>query len=818
MKRMMTKIVVLLLVFIVGVAGTAFFLNSENTDDRSEMNASSLPEVLVELDGILANRMYGYKQKMQVDFNRDSLTPIDTSKELKVVIQTYGVTVNSMSYEIRTSDGSKVLENQKIKNLAESDGYLTASFAIRSDMRMNQEYSLQITLDTKNGEAYYYTRVVQRTRLNTKEYLKFVKSFYEKSVDKGASEDLAAYLEPDADYQSGSYTDVNIHASWSQISWGDLNPKIYRKAIPAIKDINETTGSIVMEYQISAVDEEDQTEYYDVREFYRMRYMEDRTRLLDFNRSAQQIFNGEQAQVTEDGLMMGVADRNISYKANEEGHVVAFVQQGDLWSYSKEANKMVRIFSFRQQENGDFRDIRNAHKIKIMNVTKEGDVDFVLYGYNNRGIHEGEVGISVYHYSSDQNIVEEQVFIPSTESYEFLDKDLEILSYINENHQLFILMNGNLYQVDIPANTYQVLQENVPREWFVVSESNAHAAWIEGDDPCAATSITEIDFETLETRTLKASSGQYVRALGFMNEDLVYGITREANVVEDAQGHKSFAMDTVKIQDFEGNVVKEYHKDGMYITKVTVGQTLMEIELSAWENNQYVAKASDNIMNNKKTGQDIVEVKKYSSARQGTGVMLSFAQSIKDKEPLVVYSKMRIPDEICKIPVDLFNSDTELYYVYGMGCLDSIHSMPVEAILRADEVNGVVLNRNQQYIWERGNKKAKMTLNEQDVPESYLACTSDLEKLQESLGEDGKVLDLTGCTLDQVLYCISAGRPVIVKTGDDEFRLIIGYDEYNTWLYDPATKATAPMGLGDSTNLFTQAGNVFITYIETYEE
>lgn len=818
MKNRVRKVLILFLIFLLGVAGTAFFLNSEDTDDRSEMNAPTLPEVMVELDGILANRMYGYQEKMQVDFTRDSVTPIDTSKELKVAISNYGVEIKSLSYEIRTSDGSKVLENQKIKGLTEDDGYLKAEFQIRSDMRMNQEYSLQITLDTAEGEAYYYTRVVQRSRLNTSEYLTFVKSFYEKSVDKGASEDLAAYLEPDTDYQSGSYTDININASWEQISWGDLNPTIYRKAIPTIKEINETTGSIVMEYQISAVNEEKETEYYDVREFYRMRYMDERIRLLDFDRSAQQIFFGEQATLTSEGLVIGVADRDITYKANEEGHVVAFVQQGDLWSYSKEADKLVRIFTFRQGENGDFRDIRNEHKIKIMNVTEEGDVDFVLYGYNNRGIHEGLVGISVYHYSSDQNIAEEQVFIPSTESYEFLDKDLEILSYINENHQLFLLMNESLYQVDIPGNTYQVLQEFVPRDWFVVSETNAHVAWIEGEDPYSATTIVEMDFETLETKTLQAPAGQFVRALGFMNEDLVYGITREENVVEDQEGHKTFAMDTIRIQDFDGNISKEYNKSGMYITNVTVGQTLMEIELSAWEGGRYVARASDNIMNNKKTGKDIVEVKRNYNSRQGYGIMLAFSQSIEDLEPLVVYSKMRIPDEVQEIPVDLFNSDTELYYVYGYGYLQGVYSQPVEAILAADEVSGVVLNRQQQYIWERGNKKTQITLNIQDIPPEFLSATADVKTLQEALGDSGKVLDLTGCTLEEVLYCVSAQQPVIAKTGDNSYVLLVGYDEYNTWWYDAETKSTKPYGMNDSTALFEEAGNVFLTYIETYNE
>lgn len=820
MKRIVIKIVVLFLVFVLGVAGTAALLNSKDTDDRSDMNEASLPEVMVELDGILANRMCGYRTKMQVDFTRDSVTPIDTTREITVVVNPYDADVKSMSYEIRTSDGSKVLENQMIQNLTEEDSYLKADFQIDSDMRMNQEYSLQITLDTEGGEAYYYTRVVQRSQLNTDRYLNFVTSFYEKCLDAGTAEELSQYLETDADFQSGSYTDVDIHASLDQISWGSLDPEICQRAIPTIKEINENTGSIALDYQLSAENSDGETEYYDVQEFYRVRYSEseDRMHLLDFERSAQQVFNGEQNVMTSEGILIGVADRDIVYKANEEGHVVAFVQQGDLWIYSKEANKMVRIFSFRQGENGDYRDRRNDYGIKIMNVTEEGNVDFVLYGYNNRGIHEGMVGISVYHYSSDQNIVEEKVFIPSTESYEFLDQDLAILSYINENNQLFLLINESLYQVDIAESTYTVLQENVPREWFVVSESNAHAAWIEGDDPYAATSIKEIDFETLETRTLNAAEDQYLRALGFMNEDLVYGITRAENVVEDAEGHKTFAMDTVRIQDFDGNLQKEYSRSGMYITNVTVGHTLLEMELSAWENGSYVVKTSDNIMNNNKTGKDVVSVKLNTTSRQGVGIMLAFTQGIEDTDPLILYSKMRIPSEITQIDMEVTETETNLYYVYGYGELQGIYSNPVEAIQAADSVSGVVLNRQQQYIWERGNQKTQITLNTQDIPSEFLAANADMEVLQENLGTRGTVLDLSGCTLEQVLYCLSAQRPVIAKTGDNSYALIIGYDEYNTWWYDPATQTAVAHGMQDSTALFETAGNVFITYVETFNE
>ena len=76
------------------------------------------------------------------------------------------------------------------------------------------------------------------------------------------------------------------------------------------------------------------------------------------------------------------------------------------------------------------------------------------------------------------------------------------------------------------------------------------------------------------------------------------------------------------------------------------------------------------------------------------------------------------------------------------------------------------------------------------------------------------MIDLSGCTLDSVLYEVSAQRPVIAKTGNNTSVVIIGYDEYNTWLYDPATSETQPYGMNDSTALFQSAGNVFITYLD----
>ena len=45
--RFLRRFLILLIVFVMGVAGTAFLMNNETTDDRSDMNNPTLPEVMV---------------------------------------------------------------------------------------------------------------------------------------------------------------------------------------------------------------------------------------------------------------------------------------------------------------------------------------------------------------------------------------------------------------------------------------------------------------------------------------------------------------------------------------------------------------------------------------------------------------------------------------------------------------------------------------------------------------------------------------------------------------------------------------------------
>ena len=155
-----------------------------------------------------------------------------------------------------------------------------------------------------------------------------------------------------------------------------------------------------------------------------MRYTNTRMYLLNFERTLEEIFRGENDSISGNSILLGIRSKDVEYQTNESGKVVTFVQEGELWSYNQEANTLAKVFSFRGYEGVDDRENYGEHDIKIVNIDEAGSIDYIVYGYMNRGIHEGTVGIAVYHYDSLANTNEEQVFIPSNQSYEVMKSEL----------------------------------------------------------------------------------------------------------------------------------------------------------------------------------------------------------------------------------------------------------------------------------------------------------------------------------------------------------------------------------------------------------
>ena len=229
----------------------------------------------------------------------------------------------------------------------------------------------------------------------------------------------------------------------------------------------------------------------------------------------------------------------------------------------------------------------------------------------NRGIHEGTVGIAVYHYDSLANTNEEQVFIPSSQSYEVMKSELGQLMYVTESGAFYIMVDGNVYGIDLNSLDTKVLVEGLSDEAVAISESNRFLAWVDPSAVRGSDTIHMIDFVTEKVTDVTGSASDYVKPLGFMQEDFVYGVAKSADVVVDAAGNTLFPMYQVKIMDTsseEHEILKTYEKPGYYVQNITIsGYT---IYLNRIQNNgtAYVDADQDMIMNREGDSLKVVDI------------------------------------------------------------------------------------------------------------------------------------------------------------------------------------------------------------------
>ncbi|QOV19518.1 hypothetical protein INP51_00595 [Blautia liquoris] len=815
MKKGAVRFIALLAIFIVSLAGFSFYFNRDKEKNTRDFETSTLPTAYIKLGDSSVNRMFGYKKKMDGTTMRESLTPLSADKNMTLQVNPYGRKIKNISYEITSADGSKLVGNARINGLKDKDNLKEASFQIDPPLLMNQEYLLtfSLSLEGESDPVYYYTRIVQRAGVNTDIYLKFVQDFYERCMKKDAAGELTTYLEPDETVSNNSFHNVTIHSNFDQLTWGTLAPKIVNKAVPVIKEANENTLSVTQQYTISAKDTDNNTEYYSVSEFYRMRYTQSRVVLLDFERSATQIFDANLPVITSTGISLGVVGKDVQYVSNKSADIVAFVVDGDLWSYNRSANKCTKIFGFRTKAGDtDERAVNMEHDVKIVRVSETGDISYVVYGYMNLDVHEGKVGSAVYHYNAERNVTQEELFIPSSNSYEFLKQNLSILSYVSQKDQLYLYVEGNLYQVDLTNGSYKIVKDKIASDCFVISKSQASVAWMDDMDENQSTHITALSLETGKTLSISAPDGQKIKALGFINEDLVYGVANDQDILSDAAGNVTFAMNHLYIRNFDDEIIKEYQQDGVYVTQVNIQEGLMELVRATREGNSFVSAANDHIMNNLMDRDKTVSIKMSVSERKGTQVSLVFTKVGKTRNLLVLQTKFIDEENLPTLTIDVPKQETDEYYVYGRGRLLDVTSKVGSAIKEADQNVGVVLNRKQQYVWERGNQPDNRKLDVGGIPQELLSAPLDEATIQNTLGDSYKVMNLSGCSLSSALYQISLGYPVMVRTGDGSSALIVGYDQYNIWLYDTSENKVYAKGMNDSTAEFGAAGNIFISY------
>jgi hypothetical protein len=813
-RSILIRVIVFIAVYVIAVLAASRYINRSTPDTAGAMSASTFPLVYMQQGGVTFNCLHGYSREMDVTKMRYSITPLTETREVTIQIRNFGAAVDSVSYEVVTIDGTQSLENTKVVRLEKDGDYVMSTLQLGNHMLMNKEYVLKILVTTGGRGIYYYTHVLLADGLHTADYLNFAAGFWDKCINKTDLDTVGAAVEPDDTTDiEGSLAHMDIHDSVRQLTWADLNPQIYYKPTPRLTEINANTATMVLDYRISAPAENGSTEIYNVHEYYRLRYTDSRVFLLNFDRTTNQVFNPESNQVIDpNGIILGITQKDISYMADVKGRVIAFVQEGVLWTYRRDTDVFTRVFGFPQQENMDERDFYGENTIRVLKVDSQGDVIFAVGGYMNRGPHEGDNGIGVYSFNAGSSLVRELCFLETNENTERVQIDLKDCLYLTQDQStVWALLNGVLYQTQLSDGSVSIAANGIHNGCYQGSKSGRYFAWLKEGQMYASATLEAIDFETGQIREIFAGENEFLRPLTYMKEDLVYGTARSADISVPHGGLGIFPMYRLTFEDGGGNVVKEYEPSGLYVTKLSQSDNLLDLERVAWNGASFVPASSDQIVSADTTSDVSLGLATKETSRRQTIVLLRVGAVLEEGESAVGASKALMGSSRTVLIPE--NSEPEqLYFIYASGGLDALCTWPNDAIVQADALFGVVVDSEQNYVWVRGDRQTSHEIEKKDIPAVMRTSVIDLEAIEDGIGK--RVVDLSGCTLEEVLYFVSHDRPVLAASPEG-VKLIVGYDEFNTYLLNPGEDEWYYYGIQDSTDLFLASGNEFYSFTES---
>ena len=835
------KILVCILTFIAALGLFDIVLNRRTVEMTSEMSQATIPVVSVQYADVILNRMEGHKTRREPSYMRESITPLSDGRMLTLSIDTFDTDVEKIAYEVRSVDGERLVEDSEVAHFVEKHDNITTTITLKDLLEDNTEYTFITILTLESGEElFYYTRIIKAYEYDAASKITFARQFSEKTFDKAPlNDDIAMYLESDASGDNTNFAYVNIHSSFEMVTWEDLDVQRESEVVVTLQELAPTTATVSLSYVVSLPNGRIK-DYYQVEEYYRMRKGTERIYLLDYERTMDRYFFEQQNVFFGDKIMVGISDSDLSLTESEDGNQVAFVKSGALFACNNVSDSCARVFSFYDEENWDWRTRNNNHGIRILNVSENGDIAFCVFGYINRGLHEGESGILVYTYDGVTNTLEESVFLPYAKSYEMLRVNVEKLSYMNKDGELFLYLEGMIIKVNTNTCEYEVVVNNITDQTFHVSEDHTMVVWMEGETPYDAKEMVLFDLGSGSKSVIKAGPGEYVKSLGFMGEDLLYGIARSEDVMTDSSGEVTFPMYVLQICNKFGTLLKSYEQEGLYITGHTLNDNMITLERMQKNGDGSFEDASpDTIMNNQEqpVGKNVIEVVATEHLKKIVQIVLKGELPEKG-------IKYMVPKEIRyegnrTISIDCPKRN-DRYFVYHKGQIAGVYTKPAQAVRQAYELAGSVISDSGDYVWIRGNIATKNQImkitgvKEEETKGSMAVCLEtilryegysldaqaqlDLGKnakqiLEENL-QDKRVLDLTGCSLDSILYYVNQDIPVLAVSEDQSAVLIIGFNEQNTVWMNPENGKVYKVGMNDTRNYFEENGNCFITYMD----
>lgn len=262
------------------------------------------------------------------------------------------------------------------------------------------------------------------------------------------------------------------------------------------------------------------------------------------------------------------------------------------------------------------------------------------------------------------------------------------LLYLNREQKLYLMLNNAVYGIDLAGRTYSRLLETAQDEGLQVSEDHKIAVWPVGEDIYHSTSLEIRNFGNDTRNTVSVQEGEVIRPLGFMEEDIIYGVARADDIVVENSGRIFYPMYKVCICNSAGELLKEYRQQDVYVTECTVSDNQITLErVRRLETGAYQETEQEHITNNLEAekGKNMIVTADTEKYQRYVEIQLrneTDSQTVMTLTPKeIVYEggrTLQLPDA----------EDNIRYYVYGPYGVDGIFNSPAGAVNLAYNLPG----------------------------------------------------------------------------------------------------------------------------------
>jgi hypothetical protein len=836
MKKLLLKILVYTAVFFICLFVFGRMAHRDQINNTVDMDPASQPVIYMSIDDISYNMLRGYSASRDFSYDRDALSYLTENRELPFSVTTFGQKVSTASYELRNIEDDRLIENGDVTLTLSPIGNPEGRIAFKDLIIPGAEYSLVLKLGLEDGrELSYYTRVISGDSALAYDKIAYARFFHDCLFDKHEAEKIKKHLETNSSLNDNStFAYVDLHSSFSQITYGELEVSPYGEPLIYLKEDNGTNATVCIDYMLRNGYGTDLTAYM-AHESITVRYTDKSVYIMSYVRTMEEIAN-PMSMCVNDKITLGIADENPEMKESPDGSCVAFVSGGRLLSYSALSGKLACVYSFYDYGAFDVRNIYDKHDIRILKVEDSGDMVFAVYGYMNRGSHEGDVGIAIYSYEDKYNEIRELLYIPYEKSADILMEEMSRLLYMNAQGHIYMTLESSVFMVDL--NEMSASETGMYRTGDAIQTSSGQRYLVTMDDRSAnTTKLTVTDLENETSVKISAGYGEYIRFLGFIGEDMLYGLVRISEVRPQTNGKLLLPMYRICICDGTGRLIKYYEKEGVYVTDAEIlDNRIMLSRISVNDGN--ISSAPDDSITAStegKTGSNALSVAVIDKYERY--VQIQTAGPIKAAKLMITNPVEIRTGEAGLIDLDV-PSSVKRFYVYNAGDICGIYVTEAAAVEAAYETGGTATEESGNVIWKYASRKNVNQIMEigpseigegesslsvcMDVMMGYEGIIRNSEVLLQSgrsvrdiLAEnmDGvTVLDLSGCTMDHLYFYLDRDIPVMALLNDGGAVLITGHNDRELVIMDPSKGELGKKDIEKMAEFFENNGNQFISY------